>query len=363
MISKAMVLEKFNSPLVEKEIRIPPLEDGQILIKMLAAGVCGSDVQMRKGEDPRTPLPLILGHEGVGLVEDINRRRNYINGKEIKVGDKVIWNRGITCGKCFECKILNKPSLCKNRKVYGINRPIADKPYLNGCYSQYVILTDNTDILKIESNIDPALLVPASCSGATIAHGFEMAHINIGDNVLVQGPGPLGVFAVAFAKKLGAKNIIAVGGTKSRLEICKELGATHILNRRNTSKEERLKTIKDITDGRGVEVVVETAGAKGAVEEGLDYLSMDGKFISTGFAQPTGFEKIDFYKQVVRKNVSIHGVWVSDTKHTRQALELIMGDVDKFKKIVTHRFSLSEINDALDFMENKQALKAVITDF
>ena len=122
MKTNTMVLTRFNEPLVPEEIEIPALRPGEILIKLEASGICGSDVHMWKGEDPRTPLPIILGHEGVGRIAAMNGVHHTVDGKPLHEGDRVLWNRGVTCGECFACKVLLKPWLCENRKVYGINR-------------------------------------------------------------------------------------------------------------------------------------------------------------------------------------------------------------------------------------------------
>jgi threonine dehydrogenase-like Zn-dependent dehydrogenase len=358
--SRAMVLTGFKKPLEVSEIEIPLLEEGQVLVKINAAGVCGSDVHMWKGEDPRTPLPIILGHEGIGTIADIKGKRECVGGGSLKIGDLVLWNRGITCGRCFACKVLNDPSLCQNRKVYGINRSCNIAPYLNGCYEEYVILTADTDIFKVKEKVDPAILVSASCSGATIAHAFDIVKSSVGDTVLIQGPGPLGVYAVAFARSLGASEIIVIGGSTGRLELCKEFGATVTLNRKETTAEERKEQVMNLTHGRGVDLVIEAVGSKGVVEEGIKLLRTGGTYLSTGYAQAAGVEQVDFYLDIVRKNVKIQGVWVSDTRHTYQAMHLVLNNKELFSKMITHRFPLEQANEALAVMDSRDALKAVL---
>jgi threonine dehydrogenase-like Zn-dependent dehydrogenase len=361
MKSKAMVLCEFKRPLELKEFEVPLLEEKQVLVKIEAAGVCGSDVHMWKGEDPRTPLPIILGHEGVGRVVEVKGDKRYLSGEKVKARDLILWNRGMSCGECFECQALNEPSLCRSRKVYGINISCEAAPQLNGCYSEHIILRENTDIFKLDSKVkDPSILVSASCSGATIAHGFDMIKACMGETVVVQGPGPLGVYAVSFAKNLGASNIVVIGGSESRLELCKEFGATHLLNRNTLSIEERREAIYEITAGRGADLVVEAVGAKGAVEEGIKLVRMGGTYLSTGFAQPAGIENIDFFTEVVRKNIRIQGVWVSATRHTYQAMQLVLKNQELFSKMITHRFKLEETNKALEAMNSREALKAVL---
>jgi D-arabinose 1-dehydrogenase-like Zn-dependent alcohol dehydrogenase len=123
-----MVLEAFNAPLKMRELEVPVLQDFQVLVRIDAAGVCGSDVHIWKGEDERTPLPIVLGHEGVGTVIDVKGEKRYVTGEPVKAGDRILWNRGVSCNGCYYCTVLNQPWLCGTRKVYGINRSLSEPP-------------------------------------------------------------------------------------------------------------------------------------------------------------------------------------------------------------------------------------------
>jgi len=145
-----------------------------------------------------------------------------------------------------------------------------------------------------------------------------------GEAVLVQGPGPLGLFAVAFARKYGAYPIVLVGGTEARLEMGRRLGATHILNRRRTTEEERSEAVLGLTGGRGADVAYEAVGRPEAVAEGLRLVRRGGSYLSMGFGVPAGSVTLDMYHDLEVKDLSLHGVWVSHTEHTRMALELVL---------------------------------------
>jgi len=209
--AKAAVLEQFDTPLAIREFEVQPLAAGEALIKITAAGVCGSDVHMWHGNDPRTPLPIILGHEGVGEIADLGGERLDLLGRPLRPGDKVMWERGAMCGHCYYCVVRKQPSLCPHRKTYGISFSCAEPPHLRGCYAEYLHLQSTAHFLRIDDDIDPAVLVAASCSGATAAHAIELSRIRPGDAVLVVGPGPLGLFAVAMALKAGASRVDVVG--------------------------------------------------------------------------------------------------------------------------------------------------------
>jgi len=355
-----MVLEKFNQPLVMRTFPIPTLNEGEVLVKIEVAGVCGSDVHMVEGRDPRIRLPVILGHEGVGEIVELNGEKRDVYGNPLQIGDKVLWNRGVTCGHCYFCKVKMEPSLCPNRWVYGIHTSCAEPPYLTGNYGEFLPMVREVDFFKIDPNVDPQALVPASCSGATAGHAFDLSRMESGDSVLVQGVGPLGIFAIAFAKSFGASQIIAIGGTEERLKMCKTLGATLLLNRNRLSVKERKEAVIEVTHGRGVDVALEMAGEPDAMKESISLVRTGGACVSAGFGEPHGTIELDCFRDIGRKNLRLQGVWVSEARHTHMALQLILSRIQDFKKIITHSFPLAQANDAIRVMKTKEAVKAVL---
>lgn len=358
--SRAMVLEAFRESLVLREFAVD-LADGESVVRLAAAGVCGSDVHMWRGEDPRTPLPLILGHEGVGYLEVVPPGLTDVRGRKLAEGDLVLWNRGVSCGHCYHCAVKRTPSLCSQRKVYGINVSSAVNPHLNGCYAERIILAPGTDFLKLdrEKVADPAVLVAAACSGATVAHGFELVRPELGDVVVVQGPGPLGLFAVAFALRHGAAKVVVIGGSEVRLAMAARFGAVP-LNRRTTTEEERRAFLTELTDGRGADLVVEASGTLDALAEGLELVRKGGSYLSVGIAVPVGTAALDPFRQINARNLRFQGVWVSDTRHTVEAAELVAEQPELFAQLVTHRFRLEQANEALAAMAGRECVKAVL---
>jgi len=360
MEARAVVLERFNQPLVVKTFPIPKLKEGEVLVKVETAGVCGSDVHMWEGRDPRVQLPMILGHEGVGKIVDLTGEKKDIYGTPLKIEDKVLWNRSITCGHCYYCKVKMQPSLCPGRWVYGIHTSSIEPPYLTGNYAEYLLLVAETDLFKIESDVNLETFVPASCSGATAAHAFELSKMESGDSALVQGVGSLGIFAIAFARFHGASQIIAIGGTDERLKMAQIFGATQILNRHQLSLKERKEAVMALTHGRGVDVAFEMAGEPDALKECISLVRPGGSCVSAGFGEPHGTVELDCFHDLNRKNLSLQGIWTSDVKHTHMALQLILNRLEEFKKLITHRFPLNQADEAIWVMKNKEAVKAVL---
>ena len=348
-MAKAAVIEKFGQPLSLRELPLPEPGPGEALVRVLAAGVCGSDVHISNGEDIRVRAPLIPGHEGIGELVASGGRLRDLDGRELRPGDRLAWERGLSCGVCHFCVVLRDPALCQNRRTYGIHIPLDEPPHLNGCYSTHILLRKGAKLIGLGTwpDLDPAVLVPACCSGATTAHAFDLQRPEAGDTAVIQGPGPLGIFAVDLARRSGARNIVVIGRESPRTEICRRLGATRILDRSATSPGDRLAAIRDLTGGRGADWVYECAGANAAVSEALTLARRGGAVLSAGIAVPTGEVAVDWFRTVNLMNLRVQGVWLSDTRHLRQALGLVIDNPSAYAGLITHRFPLEKANEAL----------------
>jgi threonine dehydrogenase-like Zn-dependent dehydrogenase len=360
MKATAAVLRAFNEPLTVEAFEVPRLEPGQVLVAVEAAGVCGSDVHMWRGHDPRTPLPIILGHEGVGRAVDVPGERHDVDGGRITPGQRLLWERGVSCGECYYCAVLGEPSLCPHRWTYGIHRSCAVPPHLNGSYATHIVLDARTPLFAVADGEDPAALVAASCSGATAAHGFELCPVSLGDVVAIVGPGPLGAFSAALARHGGASEVVVIGGTESRLDLCRQLGATVTLNRRTTDPASRLERVHDLTHGRGADLVIEASGSIAGAQEALELVRPGGALALIGFGAPAGPMSLLPFEALVRRGVRVQGVWVSDARHTARALALIRRQPEAFARMVTHRLPLDAATEALEAVASREAMKAVL---
>jgi len=360
MHARAAVLTHFGEPLQLQEIPLPPLAEGEVLVAIEAAGVCGSDVHMWHGKDPRTPLPMVLGHEGVGRVVEMATPRTDANGLLLGPGMRVLWERGVTCGICHYCAVAHEPGLCPHRWVYGIHRGLRDSRGPGGCYSTHLILDRRTPLWRLSDDDDPAAYVAVGCSGATSAHAIEAANVRPGQTVVVLGPGPLGAYAAALARRAGAEHVVVSGGTPERLEFCAEVGATRTLNRHELGTDARRDRVLGLSQGRGADVVIEASGSIAAAREALELVAPGGVVALVGFGTPVGSMELLPFETLVRKNVRLQGIWVSDARHTATALSLVRSAPDLFGSLVTHRLPLDQATQALELVESRIAAKAVI---
>ena len=142
--------------------------------------------------------------------------------------------------------------------------------------------------------------------------------------------------------------------------MCREFGATQILNRHTSSQEETWEIIMSLTHGRGVDVGIEAAGSLSAVMDGMSLVRTGGTYISAGFGEPAGSVEFPWFENVIRKNLTVQGVWVSDTRHVLEAMRLVQMNYEKFASMITHRFRLEDATAALESVHSRQAVKAVL---
>jgi threonine dehydrogenase-like Zn-dependent dehydrogenase len=362
MEARAVVLEEFGKPLRMRSFPLAPLKPGEVRVRIECAGVCGSDVHMWRGEDPRTPLPMILGHEGIGKVAEVAGKKTDLFGRELKEGDRVLWERGVMCGNCYYCTIKKQPALCPTRKTYGISFSCKEPPHFLGCYGEYLHLRAGHPMIKLDLDVPPDVLVPATCSGATAAHAVEISGLEPGDFAIVVGPGPVGLFVLAQLLEAGAGQVWVAGTSAdaSRLKMALEFGATNTLNASVMSADEIRECLMDKTRGVGANVIMDCTGHATVVKSWIDLVAPGGTYSIPGIATPQKEISLELFKTIARKNVRLQGVWVSDTSHLWRAVNLVASGRYPFDRMITHRFPLEEATRALEVTASKESVKAVL---
>jgi len=357
--ARALVLERFNQPFVLREFDLPEPAPGEVLAKVRAAGICGSDLHEHAGRDPRTPLPIIPGHEGIGEAIAVGEGATLHDGRELKPGMPIVWERSLTCGKCYWC-LRNQRYLCVERKVYGINISSAEPPHLSGNYATHILLRKGTLIYPLETSVDPAVLVAATCSGATAAHAHEYARIAGGETVVVYGSGPVAAFQIAFALDSGAERVIVVTRSPGpKADIARAFGAGEVLFRAQLDSDKIIRNLLDRTNGIGVDVVIDTTPDPDIFREAVGILRRGGAYVNPGLSIPSRPAQIELFSDVVNRNLAIHGVWASDASHLQSAIGLVLSGKFPFDRLVTHRFPLEKHEEAWDVLRNRSGMKIV----
>ena len=361
--SAAAVLSEYNQPLEVREIDIPEPEPDAMIVEVEASTMCGTDVHIYDGDYAGAnlyKLPLVMGHEIVGCVAELGKDRRIDSvGRPLQEVDLVAWAYAL-CGRCYWCNISKQPTACANARMYGWG-PADQFPHLTGGFAQYAYVMPLCDVVKIPENLDPALAASSTCAFRTIVHGYEkIGRIETIDTVVIQGSGPVGLYALAFAIQSGARQTICIGAPADRLELAKRWGADHVFNIEDTEVPERRERVLELTEGRGADLVVECSGVGPAFVEGLDLIRRGGRYLIIGQSDPNPIEIRGTYFNL--RQLTVAGTMSADISHYYRALQFLSDHQDKFPfhELLGNRYSLSEVNEALDSMRNKREAKPVI---
>lgn len=326
-----------------REFPIPSVGPDEGLMKIERAGVCGTDPKIYKGDLKISQLPLILGHEILGEIEEIGEAAAEKYG--VQKGDRVVMEATARCGYCVNC-LTGKYKFCKNAKVYGIKASCAEHPYLWGAYGQRMYIAPGSIVHRIPKDIPPERGVLIN---AVIANGIDwvrnIGRVRIGDTVVIQGAGQQGLSAVVAAKESGASCIVVTGRSRSaeRLKLAKDFGADVCLN---VEKEDVVGTVTDLTGGLMADVVVDVTGNGEAVNTSLDLVRVQGTVLNCGV---TGTDKMTPLPldKILYKEVRFQGVYAKQADAIISAIKLAASGKYQFEKMVTHVLPLEEADKAL----------------
>jgi D-arabinose 1-dehydrogenase-like Zn-dependent alcohol dehydrogenase len=361
--SKAAVLEEYNRPLKIQEYPIPEVELGGILVRIEMAGICGTDVHQWRGElGLKAPLPNIPGHETVGRIVKLGGdSMRDCAGEELHIGDRMMWAH-VSCGSCFWCTIAHQPTICPNRVLYGIRHSNA-YPHLTGGFAEYEYIMPGTEMIKVPEELLNEEVIGVGCAFRTVVSAFErLRGVGTQESVVIQGSGPIGLYSTLLAAEGGAGKVIVVGAPKIRLELAKRWGADHIINIEEVpDPSQRLAEILKLTERRGPDVVVEASGGPTAFREGLEMVRRGGRYLVIGQGSLELTASI-VPGMVALKHLEVIGNCSAEIGHYAKALQFIKGKRQKysFADIVTKKYPLNQINDALAAMEAGREIKPVI---
>ena len=358
---RAAVLEKPLAPLTIQMLPEPELEPGAALLETLYSEVCGTDVHLYHGRLAGVPYPIIPGHINVGRVEKMNGLVKDADGRPLQVGDVVTFlDVHETCHDCWFCLVAKASTRCPNRKVYGITYGLKDG--ILGGWSEKIYLKPGVKVVKLPSTVKPDAFIGAGCGLPTAFHAIEQAQIKLGDTVVVQGSGPVGLNCAILAQLVGAVRVIVVGGPAHRLELAKQFDVDAVINIDTTTPEERIAAIKEMTAGRGADVVIEATGFPAAVKEGMAMARDAGTYVVVGQYTNNGDISVNPHLDINKKHLTIKGTWGIDLSHFYRSIQIMAKHHDRFawEKFVSGHYGLDEVNKAIDDVEHHRVMKAVI---
>jgi len=363
-----------------QEYPIPDPAQGCVLVKMQVSGICGTDKHTYQGytgqyggngTPKQIPFPIIQGHENVGTIAAIGGGESYTDfeGVKLKIGDRVIVGPNVSCGTCYYCRHDFPYFCCENTVDYGNNISAKDPPHLFGGWSQYLYVVPGSFLVRVPDDLPSEIAVMTEIMAVTVGldrakqiSSFPNESFRFDDTVVVLGVGPLGMCFIMKARMLGAGTIIAVDLSDYRLDFARRLGADVILNARQTSENDRLAAIRELTNGRGGDVVVECAGVPDAVRQGLELLRLGGLLVEAGNFSDMGEIRISPHRHLCAKNVRIIGVGGEEPAAYGPSMRQMARYMRQYplKDLVTHRFGLRQVEAAMKKSMAPDSMKVVI---
>jgi threonine dehydrogenase-like Zn-dependent dehydrogenase len=348
-------------PVELREFPEPALEPGSVLLKTLFSEICGTDVHLWHGRLAGVPYPIIPGHVSVGVADKVRGPVRGVDGRPVADGDRLVFfDVHRTCGRCRACTVTRTPTRCEARRVYGITDPASEG--LLGGWAEAIYLEPGVSIATLPASVPADTYISGGCGLITAVHIIDRAAITLGDSVLVQGVGAVGLSAIALARLGGAARVIAFGAPADRLALAREMGADRVVDITATSGEERRDIALQETGGCGVDVAIEAAGSARAVEEALPLIRDGGRYVIAGHYTDAGPSSINIHQHVNRKHLEIRGCWGSEVGHFVRALRLLERHhaTIPWHAIGARSYGLGDLNQALADAEAMRIPKALV---
>ena len=329
---KAIRLIQPGHPLELRELPMPTVGARDVLVRVQAAGICHSDAHYRAGRSLVRPLPLTLGHEVAGVVEEAGAEV-----AQFKAGDRVCLHYLATCGQCAYCQ-RGTEQFCVSGAMIG--------KFRDGGYAEFIVMPARS-VFRLPDEIPFEQGAILMCSSATSLHALNRARLRAGESVAVFGAGGLGLSAIQLAKVFGAREVFAVDIRPRKLALAEQFGAVPV----NAAQCEPVAEIGRLTGGRGVDVALELIGLPLTMRQAVQSLAIQGRAALAGITEKT-FE-VAPYAEVLNKEAEIIGVSDHLAQELPQLLEWARRGALDLSKVISRTLPLDPrvVNDALDHLE------------
>jgi len=321
---------------------IPKVGPKDVRIRVTAFAICGTDLHIVEWDDwaaSRIKPPLIPGHEFTGVVESVGAEVTLV-----RPGDRVTAETHIYCGLCYACR-RGLPHLCENVQILGVDR--------QGAFADLVVIPEQ-NVWKLHPSIPEEIAAVHDPLGNAVH--CALAGPVAGLRFAVFGCGPIGCFSVGVLKASGASWVAAVDKNPMRLGLAGRMGADLLLN---VEKDAVVPSIRDATDGRGVDAMLEMSGSPGAFRDGFEALANGGRISLLGI--PSKPLEIDVAREIIFRGATVQGIngrWIYDTWFRMEAL-LLSGKLD-IRPVITHTLGWSEFDRAVELQRSGKAGKIVL---
>jgi len=339
---KAAVFYGPNQPLKIEEVKIPKIEQNEILVKIAACGVCNTDLHyIDHGVQTFKKPPMILGHEPSGIVEETGAEV-----KNFKVGDRVLIPPVFSCGYCDNCR-LGRENICFNMLMLG--------NHIDGAFAEYTkVPAKDCQHLPEDLPLEESSIIADAIS--TPYHAVKnRAQVRPGDSVVVFGCGGVGINVVQMASAAGG-SVIAVDIVDKKLDIAKKLGALHTINASDKEGKALIKEIRTLTGG-GADIAIEAIGNPKTIELASSAVKAGGCHCQVGYTHHNVSLNAG---RLMFREIEIKGSLGCRPVDYPKIIEMVRTGKIQLKPVVTHKFKLEEIDQAFDLMRKGESLRSIV---
>ncbi len=310
-------------------------------LKLRMAGICGSDLHIFRGELP-LPCPFAMGHEMVGEIAELGAGLTTdATGQPLAVGDRVVTPYFWFCGSCHACS-RGRPHACQNLMA-GEYRTHDQEPHFIAAHAEYYYTSARQPLYKVPDGLADEAVGPLNCALSHVL--FALRDVRLGDTVVIQGAGGLGINAAAVARAAGAAAVIVIDKIPERLDVAADFGATHCLDVGGLSAAGLTERVHGLTDGIGADWVLEVVGVPAVIPDGISFLNNGGTLLEVGNVGMGRTFELD-PSVLVYGNKSVRGVMFYDPVTLAVGLSFLQHTSFPFHRLLPRPFRLTDINAA-----------------
>jgi len=363
----------FDGPGTRPQIRSvprPKVPDHAALIRIDACGVCGTDLHILRGHWPKPlPWPLTLGHELAGVIEEKGPALKVdFMGQSLAIGDKVMLPPLMPCGECYYCvHYPTRANRCLNPTYYGRYISFEKPPHLWGGWAEMVYVDlemfPATKIYRLPDDMPPqrgSLAEPLTCCIRALNRAISADGFHVGDTVVIQGSGPIGVLALVAAREMGAGRVVVIGAPEQpRLAVCRSFGAEATVSiDEYPTPQSRIDAVREIVGGFGADLVIECSGNPVSGPEGLEMLRDGGTYLEMGQFTDAGSIETNWHR-ICSKDINILGSWAFTANDIPLAIQMLHRVGDRYPwHLMQILFSFSE-EGVVEATEAAMAMRCV----
>lgn len=349
-----------NTPFAIRSFPLRRARAGEALVRIRMSTICRSDLHSYLGHRPN-PCPGVLGHEIIGTIVELGEGVTHdMRGAALAAGDRVTWSEYFIPRRDYHSEVLDLPQKARGVEKYG-HMAATTEPHHHGGFGEYCYILPESWILKLPPELTDEEATPLNCGVATMMSVTGRAALGIGDAVVIQGLGLLGLYGAAIAKARGARVVVGLDTVEARRSLGARFGVDHALDPSSMDEAALADRVRALCPPDGADAVLEVCGDAAAIPAGLSFLRTGGRYVLAGVVNPGSFVRIDA-NLLLRRMLTLTGVHNYHPRDLVQALDFVVAQRSRFPfhDLVDGKYRLDQVGEAMRDAQERRVLRAAI---